>query len=193
MFVNHIKIQSMRLFVICFLVGLGFSSLGAQGRWKTTDGVVAFKSDAPLELIEARSNKLQGLLDLQQRTFAFSLPVASFEGFNTPLQKEHFNENYLESRRFPKATFSGRLIENTDLSVDGVYDIRAKGALSIHGISLERIIKATVRVENGRLTVQSNFTVLLAEHGITIPKVVHQKIAEEIQVQIKATFLSERL
>lgn len=158
----------------------------AQPIWVTEKGSIEFKSDAPLELIQAASRDMKGVIDIQERTFAFSVPVASFQGFNSPLQREHFNENYMETAKYPKATFSGRIIEEADLGKPGEYTVRAKGMLTVHGISRERIIKSQVVVNGTSCKVSSFFTVLLADHDISIPKVVHQKIAEEIEVRVDA-------
>ncbi len=176
------------VFLFClFYVATGWSQ---SLRFQTDRGKVFFQSDAPLELIEAASDNLQGILDLTNQTFAFVVKINSFEGFNSPLQQEHFNENYLESRKFPNSTFTGKIIEKNNFLKEGKYTIRAKGKLTIHGVSQERIIKSTLEYKNGKFFIQSFFTVLLEEHDIDIPKVVHQKIAEEIKVSIKATLES---
>ena len=159
----------------------------AQDFYKLEEGKIHFKSDAPLELIEAASNNLRGLINPRDNTFAFSVKLNTFQGFNSPLQREHFNENYLESKKYPEATFTGKIIEHIDLSQPGNYTIRAKGKLNVHGVEQERIIKSEVVSSGNTLEVSSNFTVLLEEHNIRIPKIVYQKIAEEIQVHIHAT------
>lgn len=173
-------------FLSVFLIP-GF--LAGQPLFVTNDGVLKFKSDAPLELIQAASMEMRGAISPSKRTFAFSVSFTSFQGFNSPLQREHFNENYMESKKYPEATFTGRIIEEVDLLQPGEYTIRTKGMLTIHGIVQERIIKSKVVVEGTKCTVTSSFTVLLADHSITIPKVVHQKIAEEIEVEVSATLL----
>lgn len=154
--------------------------------WKLTSGEISFLSEAPLELITASSDQVQGVIDTEERTFAFAVMISSFEGFNSPLQQQHFNENYLESGRFPKAIFKGRIIEKVDLQTNGVFSIRAKGMLSVHGIEQERIIKSTVTIQDNNLIITADFTVPLSDHNITIPRIVNQKIAEEIQVSIRA-------
>lgn len=176
-------------FLIVAICSIATLSGFAQQRYKLAEGSVYFKSDAPLELIEAESGEIKGIIDVDKRTFAFTIPMNSFKGFNSALQREHFNENYLESVKFPNATFSGKIIEQTDLTKDGEYIVRAKGKLSIHGIEQERIIKSTVVVSDGKMKVTSRFTVLLKEHEIDIPRIVFQKIAEEIEVKITATLI----
>jgi polyisoprenoid-binding protein YceI len=145
-------------------------------------------SDAPLELIKASSTKLQGAIDADKRTFAFSIPTSSFKGFNSPLQQEHFYENYIEVKAYPVSKFEGKIIEQIDLLNNGNYTVRAKGKLNIHGVEQERIIKVQLRVSDGVIYAQTDFTVILQDHNITIPKVVFQKIAEEIKVLVEVEF-----
>ncbi len=182
----------MLLFHFFFLLATLLPSRQQGQVFVTKNGNVHFKSDAPLEVIEASSSALHGAMDLDNRTFAFTLDIKSFQGFNSPLQREHFFENYMETKRFPKSTFTGKLIEATDLAKEGEYTVRAKGKLDIHGVAQERIIKSEVKSKDGKLYLRSVFTVLLKEHDITIPKIVHQKIAEEITVSIEAELIKER-
>lgn len=155
--------------------------------YQITTGKISFKSDAPLEIIKAASNNLIGLLDVSKNNFSFRIDVHSFQGFNSPLQKEHFNENYMQSDKYPEASFKGKIIEDVDLTQDGNYDVRTKGILTIHNIPQERIIKSTIIVKQKIITVHSEFTVLLSDHNIPIPMVVNQKLANEIKVNVDAT------
>jgi len=155
--------------------------------YSTATGNIKIKSEAPLELIEASSNELKGVIDISKKTFSFSVLNRSIKGFNSPLQQEHFYENYIETTKFPATTFKGKIIEQVDLSVDGKYEVRAKGILSIHGVDQERIIKAGIEVKNKIIQLNSSFTVPLSDHNITIPKIVYQKIAEEVNISVNAS------
>ncbi|MBK7884744.1 MAG: YceI family protein [Chitinophagaceae bacterium] len=157
--------------------------------YKVGNGSIAFRSDAPLELIKANSNELMGLIDADKKTFAFKIKLNTFQGFNNPFQKDHFNENYVESTKYPYASFEGKIIEDVDFNKDGNSTIRTKGNLTIHGVTQERIIKSEINIKNKKINIQSNFTVLLADHNITIPKVVHEKLASEIKVEVKANLV----
>lgn len=179
------------LLSVAFLPPASAPPMGESEIYRCENGAVHFSSDAPLELIEARSSRLRGVIDPVNQTFAWSVDIKSFEGFNSPLQREHFNENYLESRKFPKATFQGKIIEKIDFQKNGVYTVRAKGKLTIHGVEQERIIKSQVELRGQKVFVKSAFTVPLADHDIAIPRVVHQKIAEEIAVTVDALLLWE--
>lgn len=176
-----------------YLLLLFFLSLfsTAQMVYLTRSGKASFVSDAPLEVIEAKSEMLSGAVDLSENTFAFSIPVNSFDGFNSALQREHFNENYMETALYPKATFTGRIIEDIDIGSNGEQSVRAKGFLEIHGVEQERIIPAKIVFNDNSLDIQASFTVPLSDHNIRIPRIVNQKIAERIEVSIKARLIQE--
>lgn len=152
--------------------------------YKVSEGSAKFISDAPLELIKAQSTKLNGLLKISNKTFAFTVPMSSFEGFNSSLQRTHFNENYVESSKFPDATFEGKIIEDIDFSVPGNFEIRGKGKFTIHGVEQTRIIKCNIIIQQNKILIKSKFSVMLADHNITIPSVVSKKITEEVVVEI---------
>ena len=177
------------IYILIFGLVLGLMASSRAQTYQVKEGEIFFRSDAPLELIEAKSNALNGVIKADKRRFAFSIDISTFEGFNNPLQQVHFNENYLESDLYPEANFSGRIIESIDLTEDGNYDVRAKGVLEIHGVQQERIIKGRLNImEDGSLCkVYAQFTVILDEHNISIPKIVNQKIAEEIYVEVKGS------
>lgn len=149
---------------------------------------VTFLSEAPLETITATNIQCNGLVDPAARTFAVQVPITGFEGFNSPMQREHFNENYLESREWPKATFAGRVIEGVDLTQPGSYQVRAKGTLKIHGVEQERVVPCTVVVAPEGVRITSSFDVTLADHDIRIPRIVQQKIAAVIKVKVDLLF-----
>jgi polyisoprenoid-binding protein YceI len=176
----------MRLAYLFIIIAFWSVPGYAQKVYQVRNAKVDFHSEAPKELISAETDELRGLVDLDKKAFAFRIGITSFVGFNSPLQREHFNENYMESNIFPEATFTGKIIEDVDLSKDGIYGIRAKGKLKIHGIEKERIIKSLVTVKNGNIQVRSSFTVLLSDHNIRIPRVVSEKLAPEISVSVTA-------
>ena len=155
---------------------------------KVVRSEVTFVSDAPLERITATNTQCTGLLDPAARSFAVQVPMAEFQGFNSPLQREHFNETYLESRKWPKATYSGRIIDDAHLHAPGTYAVRAKGNLVIHGVEQERIIPCSVVVTTEGVRVTSRFDAALDDHAIRIPRIVHQKISPVIQVELDLLF-----
>ena len=176
----------MRGILLIMILTFSLPLTGQENLYLTREGKVDFVSDAPLEIISASSEHLQGAVDLNKRTFAFVINNASFKGFNSPLQQQHFYENYIESHKYPRSSFEGKIIEDYDLSIDGTYSIRAKGILSVHGEEQERIIKCTFVKDAGEIFVESDFKVPLEDHNIKIPRIVYQKIAEVINVHVKA-------
>ncbi|MBL0145333.1 MAG: YceI family protein [Chitinophagaceae bacterium] len=168
------------------LLLFSFKALTPSVEYRVTSGTISFKSEASLELIKAQSNELKGIILTEKKQFAFKVNINSFKGFNSPLQQEHFNENYLETSLYPTASFEGKIIEDVDFAKDGTYPIRAKGNLTIHGVTQERIIKCDLTIKNGNFNIKSIFSVLLEDHNIPIPKVVHEKLASEIKVEVKA-------
>jgi len=182
---NNIFFKYGRYFpIILFIV---FTSMNITTLFSTKNGAVKFVSEAPLEIIKASSKKLNGILDTKSKSFIFKVAMSSLDGFNSPLQKIHFNENYIESDKYPHAKFKGKIIEDINFSKSGSYNVRAKGKFSIHGVEKSRIIKCKLNINGKRITVSSKFTVLLADHDIEIPTIVNQKLAEKINVQIKFT------
>lgn len=169
-------------------LSVAYMSTAQNSIYRTQNGTIAFKSNAPLEIITASSKRLEGLIDAQALSFAFNVPIVSFEGFNNGLQRQHFYENYMETNKYPDATFSGKLIEHVDLTVPGTYHVRAKGQLVIHGKAKERIIKAEIISTGDALRTKASFMVPLVDHQIEVPKIVNQKIAQEIQVNVQGTF-----
>lgn len=178
------------LWVLGYLGGAGL--LPAPTVFLTQAGTVRFLSEAPLEIIRARSEELRGALDSENNTFAFSISMGTFEGFNSPLQEEHFCEKFLECAKYPKATFQGKIIEQVDYAVPGTYQVRAKGDFTIHGISQERIIKSILKVEKDQIDISAAFEVPLADHNIKVPRVVYQNLAEVIRVEVQLSLIPQR-
>lgn len=174
---------------ILILGSLLFSwpALQAQKKFTSDNGEVSFTSNAKLELINASSKKIKGIIDPATGGFAFVVTIQSFDGFNSNLQKEHFNEKYMETDKYYDATFAGKIIEPIDFTKDGLYDVRAKGNLVIHGKKQSRIIPGKIQIEKGVLKIDSNFNIPLADHDIKIPTVISEKIATEIIVKMNVS------
>lgn len=149
---------------------------------------VSFVSDAPLEIIKASMRSAKGVMDPAARTFAVQVAMADLDGFNSPLQREHFNENYLESATYPHAVFKGRVIESLDLRTPGTTIVRAKGTFDLHGVERERIIECRIAVGRDGVRVTSTFPVLLEDHAIRVPRVVQRKVAPEAIVTVDLLF-----
>lgn len=161
-------------------------TLNAQDIFQSNNGEVKFFSSTPVEDIDAKSNKLASALNIKTNKFAFKVTIKSFE-FKKALMQEHFNENYMESEKYPKATFDGEIIDAPDLTIKGKYNVKAKGKLNIHGKEQDRIIDAEITVTENALIVKSDFKVKLVDHNIEVPKLVFKNIAETIEVSVNST------
>ena len=182
----------MRLGYLLIIIGLFWvKGACAQDLFVVSKGEIRFNSKTSKELIHAASGDLKGYFDIEKKVFAFKIDMISFAGFNSPLQREHFNENYMETMQFPLDTFSGKVIEYVDLRFDGEYKVRAKGKLVIHGVERERIINSVIKVDGDNITITSKFIVALADHDIKIPRVVYDKLAPEISVEVEANLIPQ--
>lgn len=168
---------------------LAFISLQAMGqKYMTKTGTIDFNSKAPLETIEGKNKAVACLLDTKTGALDFVVQIKSFV-FDKQLLQEHFNENYMESDKFPKATFKGVItnLAAINFSKDGEYKAEAKGKLTIHGITRDVTYQGKVIVRNGKLMLTSLFNLLLADYNISIPSAVKDKIAKEVKVNVNAT------
>ena len=172
-------------FLISFILNT-VALLGYGQIYSTINGDIHFVSDAPLEIIEATSDQMQGVLNVEKKTFAFKMYIKSFEGFNNTLQQVHFYENYMEANEYPIATFTGKLLESLEL---GSKLYRAKGSLNIHGQSVERIMQVQLDLAKDKVEYSSIFIIPLKDHDIELPRIVYQKIAEEIRVAVNGQMM----
>jgi polyisoprenoid-binding protein YceI len=178
----------VRAGIISFLILLSGLSASAQGKYKITRSEVSFFSDAPLEDIGGINKETQGIVDFDTRNFLFKVPVKSFV-FESTLMEDHFNENYMESEKYPQTIFKGVLQGNYDLKKDGEYPVVAAGDLTLHGVTQKRNIPSSLIVKNGTVSLKSKFNVKLADHKIDIPTLVFEKLAETVEVKIDAALV----
>ena len=151
---------------------------------------ITFDSKTPLEDIHAETTKAKGALRTTDGLVKIKVKMISFK-FEKPLMEEHFNEKYVESERFPDASFVGNVVEEVDYSKDGVHQVSVKGKLTIHGVEQERTISGTITIKGGVIEMQTSFKVKLVDHKIEVPSVVTENIAEVIDVD--AYFLCEEI
>lgn len=175
--------RMMRLFT-----GLIFLILSAttQGqKYITKNGHIRFFSTTPIEDIEAHNRQVSSALDTKTGDFVFKVLIRSFE-FRKALMQEHFNENFMESDKFPDATFTGKItnLNEIDFSKNGTYDARVEGFLTIHGVTKKINEKGTFAIADGRISGKSVFMVHVADYEIKIPRAVINNIAEDVEVSV---------
>lgn len=167
--------------MMCFLVG---NVIFAQ-KMMTRTGEIKFEASMPaFEEIAATNNTVSCILDEATGDFVALALVKAFK-FKAPLMEEHFNENYMESSKFPKATFKGK-IANFDAkklsSKKTEFDL--EGDLTIHGVTKKIKTKLALVLNAGKITATSLILVKPQDYNIEIPSLVKDKIAENVKVSI---------
>ena len=177
---RHILIVAI-LCITQFAIGQKFFS-------KT--GKITFSSEASLEKIEATNTSASTVIDLGTGNMEWAVLIQGFQ-FEKSLMKEHFNENYMESTKYPKAVFKGK-IDNpsaVNLAKDGTYEVNVSGQLEIHGITKPVTTKGTINVKKGVIeSASSKMTVAIADYGIEIPKLVADNISKTVDISIQADY-----
>jgi hypothetical protein len=166
---------------------LGITSIHARdGILKAEDVSVSFFSETPVENIEAHNSRGQAVLDTKDGSLFFVITIKDFQ-FEKSLMQKHFNKNYLESDKYPEATFKGKIIGWNGIP-SAKTEYRVEGELNMHGITRKIELSAELGPSGEELMGQSTFTVLLKDYDIRVPKIVVKKIAEEIEIRINANF-----
>jgi len=148
---------------------------------------ISIYSKAPIEDIEAKSTAGSSVYNAATGDIAFSIPIKSFQ-FEKSLMQEHFNEKYMESDKYPNASFKGKIQNQPDINKDGTYNVSATGVLNVHGVKQTRTIPGTLTVKSGIVSLSSAFVVKCVDHNIEIPKLVFKNIAESISIRVSATY-----
>jgi polyisoprenoid-binding protein YceI len=117
---------------------------------------------------------------------AFLMSMKDFQ-FEKKLMQVHFNEKYVESEKYPKSSFQGRIV-GFDSAVSGVQQVKAHGKLSIHGITKDVEVPGTVEMKGGQIFVKSKFIVKLQDYNIKVPQIVWQNIAQQVEVSVDLTY-----
>jgi polyisoprenoid-binding protein YceI len=171
------------------LLLLSYLPVKAQ-RYTTEKSTVSFFSDATIEDIKASNSQSAGIVDVASNGFAFSIPIKDFE-FEKNLMKEHFNEKYLETEKFPKATFQGKM-SGFDAAKTGQQTVKAIGKLLLHGITKEVELPATIEISvDKKIAIMATFIIKLEDYKIKIPKLMWQNIAEQVEVKVDFTMVQK--
>ncbi len=171
-----------KLLVIVFL--LASVQLQAQ-KYVSQESFIKFFSTAPLEDIEATNETARSVIDLGKGELAFVVTIKDFQ-FEKSLMQEHFNENYLESEKYPKSTFKAKIVNWSGMK--GKSTVKAKGQLEIHGVTREVEIEGTLDYQDNKVQIDAVFPVKVADYKIKIPKAVFYNIAEEVEVTVKFVY-----
>jgi hypothetical protein len=170
---------------LVILLFLSISQHANAQTYLTRNGFIGFYSKTPLEDIRAENRQAYGIIDVAKKNIAFTLLVKGFT-FQKQLMQTHFNENYAESDRYPKASFTGTYTGDVDVTKNGLYPVRVKGQLTFHGVAKTIEMPANIEVQDGMLLGRSEFKLKLkpADFKIEIPGIVREKIAQEMDVKV---------
>jgi polyisoprenoid-binding protein YceI len=179
-----------RIFLLIAAVVLQITLGTAQDRYFTKTGYLSFLSETLIENIFAESKEATSLLDVKTGEVAFTVSITSFQ-FKVKLMQEHFNENYMESGKFPKATFSGKLenFSGLDLNSKNPQNFVVKGKMNIHGSDQEVTTNVVLTVTApGKINGTATFKLMPENFGIKIPSAMGMKIAKEVAITVKADY-----
>lgn len=182
--------KALALLYILFAIGPGLSAQSDKyaNAYLCTKGKIHFFSGATLEDIEATTNSALCVLNTETKKVYAKVQQTSFN-FKDKLMQEHFNENYMETDKFPYSVMDMIIVEDIDFTRDSVYDITLKGTLEMHGVKNEREIKGKLTIKEGKpVNGTATFDVKLADHKIKIPSIVGANIAEVVKVDIDFNF-----
>jgi hypothetical protein len=187
------SVGRQRLWLLGLLLWLGglAGPLAArgQGKYMTKTGLISFFSASIMEDIEARNNKVAAVVDGTTGQMAFAVPIREFQ-FKRTLMQEHFNENYMESEKYPKATFTGQVVNAAQvmkLLTTGAQNVEVEGQMTLHGVSHKVAVSGTLQVRDGQLVIFAYFNIAPADYAIDIPLLVREHIAKSVSVRVSLT------
>jgi len=173
-----------------FLLILFFVSFSVNAqKYMTKNGFIGFYSHTPMEDIKADNNQVAGVLDISTGDMVFQVLIKSFH-FDRALMEEHFNENYMESDKFPKSIFKGKIsnLAAVNFSKNGTYEVTVEGDLTIHDVTNKISTKGTLEVVTGGINTNAKFNIVPEDYKIIIPGVVREKINNNLEVTVTMKF-----
>ncbi len=155
----------------------------------TKNGKISFFSKTDIENIDAVNNQAVSVITPQTGSIAFSVLITGFL-FKKALMQEHFNENYMESAKYPKASFKGTITDLTkvNFTTDGTYNVSVTGDLNIHNVSNKVTVPAVIVVKGGKVSANATFKVKLEDYKITVPKLVESNISKTIEIKVDCNY-----
>lgn len=178
-----------KLGIVMLVVGVCLAySARAQNLFIAQTTEVQFFSATPIEDIQASNKKVSSLLNTSTGDVVVKMNMRDFH-FPNNLMEEHFNENYMETEKYPTAIFKGKIKEAINYTKDGTYAVSTQGVLTMHGVAKERLLQGTLKISGNQILLTCNFDVPLADHKIDVPKIVIAKIAEVIAVKASYSFI----
>ena len=174
-------------YLCIFLLCISTATQTGQHLYTCKNARITLFSSALIEDIKAVSSNGVSVYNPDTGQLDFSVSINTFQ-FDKAFMQQHFNSDYMESDKYPKALFKGQIQEHIDITKDGTYPVSAAGALTVHGITQKRTVRGSLTVKDGVITMSSEFMVKCADHHIDIPQILFYHIAESIKVTLSATY-----
>lgn len=181
----------MKHISMILLAWLSSLNLAGQTLYASKNAQISLFSSAPIEDIAAKTSSANSVYNAGTGDLMFSVAINTFK-FQKSLMQEHFNSDYLESDKYPRATFKGKVQNPPDVTKNGTYAITVVGELDVHNIKQARTIPGTLTVNNGMISMSSEFMVKCADHRIDIPRLVFKNIAESIKLTVNANYTAAK-
>jgi polyisoprenoid-binding protein YceI len=172
--------------LVAFLLSASLSF--AQDKYFTKTGKITFYSKAPMEDIDGKNKTVTAVIDSKSGAIQFAVQIKGFE-FEKQLMQQHFNENYMESNKYPKSEFKGTITNNSDINYkkDGTYTAKVKGQLTIHGVTKTVETTGSLKINGGKVDANAAFNVLISDYDIKIPSIVKDKVSNTIKIVVDCT------
>lgn len=179
----------MKRFTVLTLFCLALYSSSDAQVYFTKNAKISFFSSAPLEDIKADNNQVISIMNMGTGEIQFSLLNNAFH-FKKALMEEHFNDNYMESAKYPKSAFKGSIsnISSVAVNSNGTYKVTVTGSLTIHGVTKTITVPGTITVRSGKISASSVFTIKPKDYNISIPSSVKDNISENIELTISCEY-----
>ncbi len=174
----------MRIFLHLFLILIATAVSGQK--FVSEQSAVSFYSHAAIEDITAKNKNATSIFNSATGEIVFSIPVTDFV-FDKSLMQEHFNEKYLETEKYPKSTFKGKIVGFSE-SATGEQQVKAQGKLTLHGVTKDIDVSGTAIMKSKKIVLQSKFIIVLEEYNIERPKFAWKNIAEQVEVTVEFTY-----
>lgn len=172
---------------LLLISSLSVATANAQNTFVSKSTAVSFYSSTPIEDIEGISKNGLSALDINTGDILFKVKNTSFQ-FKKKLMQEHFNENYMESDRYPYSEFKGKIENTNKLKNEGTYECAVTGTLTVHGVTKNYTAPVKITVNKGSITAACSFKVKTADHGIEVPTIVIKNIAETLDIKVAAVY-----
>ena len=182
--ITNSKVFSMKKLITVLLFCLLTGAKSSGQLYMTRTGYVSFFSHASMEDIKAENKQLYAVVNVEKKELAFVVLMKGFE-FKKELMQTHFNSNYIESDTYPKANFTGTYTGDVDMKNGSVSNVQVKGTLTLHGVSKQIELPATLQLLNGMLIGNAILKAIPEDYNIKIPLLVRNNIAKEVEVEVK--------